>query len=388
MAIHKVIYFSSLPLLEVTVKKYYMEELISRGIQVEYLDVSSLFNKTGFSECSDRLGIVHKAYSYHELKQYLKSQDRDSTLFLSQITYNSSYLRFFHLLKKMRCLTGSLAVGLLPLTQKTVKQQIKILSFKRLWQYFKNRLTSFWVLCGYINCYHIIFRVGKVLENKTYSRVLLDPFRASKLININSTDYDLYLRVKHLPRLLSTPYVLFLDEYLPFHPDLDYLGWKKINAERYYRDLNIFFKRIEEAYQTEVVIAAHPKAEKYKTTNYFEGRKVIKGNTALLARDADFLLVHESTTIGLATIFNKKMFFLTSEEIKEVLPDVNMSIYTFAEVFNSQLIYFDSNTVPDLTMNIDTEKYESYKYTYLTSKGTENKQTVDILTDFLKNGNR
>ena len=89
------------------------------------------------------------------------------------------------------------------------------------------------------------------------------------MYNINYFDYDDFLSTKFSQRIIPEKYCVFHDEYLPHHPDFSMLGINTVDEKLYYKDLNIFFNLIEETYKVKVVIAAHPKAEKYKSFNLF-----------------------------------------------------------------------------------------------------------------------
>ena len=78
------------------------------------------------------------------------------------------------------------------------------------------------------------------------------------LFNFNYFDFDNYLEQK--TDIITSNTIVFLDEYLPYHPDFDLLKMEKINANQYYKELNNFFSKIEAHTSSRVVIAAHPKA--------------------------------------------------------------------------------------------------------------------------------
>lgn len=389
MSIKKVVYFSFLPITDFVVKKYYIENLLESSIEVEYLDLSRLFPFEGVGyEYNDKWNIVKPIDSYDTLKSYIKCQNQDTTLYLSQITYNFKFIKLFHLLHKNKCKIGALAIGMLPNSNnKNIlkKLVLKNITFNKIKSFLLNRSTNLFVLFNWIGYYSVIFKTGSVLSTFNYRNQLLDLKRSDKIFDINTTDYDYYLEIMNNPPIIHGPYILYIDNYLPFHPDMEVYGLQYINAESFYKHLNSFFDKIESLYGQKVVIAAHPKAEKYKKYNFFNGRTVIFNNTTLLVRDASFLLHHASTTMGLATILNKKMYFLTSKEIEEKLPPIDSLIRFSASELGSPLIYFDSDKCEISDYNIDYGKYERYKYMYMTSKQSEDKRNSEILIEALKN---
>lgn len=389
MSVSKVIYFSFLPITEFVVKKYFIEELLKTSIKVEYLDLSRLFPHQGIEYVyEDKWGTVVSIDSYTCLSDYLDSQNQAETLYLSQITYNSEFLKLFHLFHKKKCKTGVLAVGLLP-TQTGVMNKLKLrnFTFSKIRNFILNRSTSLMAMIKWVDYYSVVFKVGNVLLQRNYSRILINLAKADKVIDVNTTDYDFSLDIKALPRLIAEPYILYLDNYLPFHPDIAIIGLKSVDSDSFYRQLNCYFDALEKKYGQKVVIAAHPKAAKYREYNFFDGRKVIFGNTALLARDASLLLCHGSTTMGLATIYGKKVYFLTSKEIAENMPSTDSFLRISAAELGAPVVCFDAEQPYFPEHVIDNKKYEWYKYMYMTSENSEHKKTPEILAEALNNLN-
>lgn len=78
-------------------------------------------------------------------------------------------------------------------------------------------------------------------------------------------------------KLEKESYMDFYRSILPFHPDAKINGFLDIDPKGYYRNLNEFFNRLEQRNGMKVVIAAHPKAIKYKTHDYFNHGLYIGG---------------------------------------------------------------------------------------------------------------
>jgi len=131
----------------------------------------------------------------------------------------------------------------------------------------------------------------------------------------HTLDYDLYLKEKDNPSI-ERPIAVFIDEYLPFHPDYIVAGIKPYVApERYYFLLSKFFKLIENQLGLEVIIAAHPRSHYKNYPDYFEGRKCIRGQLVKLVRECKLILAHSSTALSFANLFNKPVVFITSSEL-------------------------------------------------------------------------
>jgi hypothetical protein len=211
--------------------------------------------------------------------------------------------------------------------------------------------------------------------------------RYSQLIKVNSYDYDLLVNARKQPALIEFPYAVFVDGCAFCHPDEEicYGTSSRFVAEAYHKEINAFFDKIEELYKLKIIIAAHPKALMYQEKNPFNGRQVIFSKTPELIKDAQFMLLHNSTCMGIATVFEIPMVFLTSGLFKKHLPYAEYDLMTyFANYFNAEFLFYDQYNGGKLNLFIDKPKYKQYKYDYLTSPESENKTTEEIFLQFLK----
>lgn len=206
------------------------------------------------------------------------------------------------------------------------------------------------------------------------------------VINAHSMDYDRYLEMdlsKPADLDMHIKYCVFLDEYYPFHPDYILAGVKPPCSEnKYYHALNRFFDYIEKKFNLSVIIAAHPKANYNLHPNAFPNRVVIYGKTNYLVRDAELVIMHDSTAINFSILFKKPILFITTDELKETANLNNEYISEFAEYFGQIPINIDEDysslcAIP----NIDKELYDKYKNDYIKMKNTPEKKIWDIFID-------
>ena len=92
---------------------------------------------------------------------------------------------------------------------------------------------------------------------------------ASQLISdktqkITIVDYDIehFNKVDKMERYNDRKYIVFIDAYMPFHPDFELTASGHIDPEQYFKSVNNYLKRVEDKYGLPVVIAAHPSAQK------------------------------------------------------------------------------------------------------------------------------
>lgn len=195
--------------------------------------------------------------------------------------------------------------------------------------------------------------------------------RATEIIWIHSLDYDRYLEEMSSQREDSPPKVVFLDEYAPFHPDWEHLGFGwPVSADKYYRLLNNFFQIVEDALGMDVVIAAHPRSHCDKVKAYFGDRLVIIGQTCRLVRESSLVLCHASTSLSFANLFGKPALFMTFAELDNHWE--GRLARTMAKRFGKEVIFIDRQTPIDWgkEMAIDRTSYERYKQAFIKKDGT------------------
>jgi hypothetical protein len=208
--------------------------------------------------------------------------------------------------------------------------------------------------------------------------------RFSRLININTVDFDRLIRIQGQEPLIEVRYAVFVDQYIPYDPDAIIINMATPPAELYYRELNIFFDLLEKQYELEVIIAAHPKALKYHEENPFNGRRIIFSKTPELIKDAQFMMTHYSTCVGIGALFKIPMVFLASELLKKYFPSYIFNLIKyFSDYFESEYIFYDQYKEKKINLTVNNLKYEEYKYNYMTSPESENKTTEEIFIQFI-----
>jgi hypothetical protein len=135
-----------------------------------------------------------------------------------------------------------------------------------------------------------------------------------------------------------------------------------------------------------IVIAAHPKALRYKTEDFFGDRKVVFDKTANLAGNAHFVIAHDSTSINYPVAFGKKIHFISSKNIRDGINIVHKRVICFSNYLGCNWQWFDNDDDGvDLIRKINALKYENYKYNYQTWEATENTSSRELFINFLNN---
>lgn len=204
--------------------------------------------------------------------------------------------------------------------------------------------------------------------------------KGTKLIPINFCDFERYRDMRDAEKpLLSTPYALFLDIYLPFQSDLKIVGWETISPQPYLESLNRFFTFVENHFDVQIVIAGHPKSSYPKET--FQGRLIIKDKMPQLIRHSSFVLSHHSTSISYAVMDFKPIIFFYTEEMARVYKNTVVSyINDFAQYLHCPSYNIDREPVDLISIpKVNEKAYKSYIYDFLTSRECEEKNNTEIV---------
>lgn len=193
-------------------------------------------------------------------------------------------------------------------------------------------------------------------------------------IMIHAQPYDEAMLCKKQESENRKPYVVFVDQYLSGHSDFIKSGmnFPVLDLKDYCRKLCILFEKIEEDYNCEVIIAAHPKAE-YKGEE-FNGRAIIYGKTNSLIKDSVFVLVQTSTCLGLITALKKSFINIYDSVFFENLPSFRDYYIAIENVYHCKQLDIGNNEQVDAyksyitEYNDNYENYENYNERYVISK--------------------
>ncbi|MEJ6466314.1 hypothetical protein [Fusobacterium ulcerans] len=199
-------------------------------------------------------------------------------------------------------------------------------------------------------------------------------------IAVMSEDLENYLKINDIEK--EENQIVFLDQDLPNHPDFDILGEKKINSKKYYKQLNNFFDYIEKIFSAKIIIAAHPKSNYSLET--FNGRKIVKNQTATEIKKSKLILASYSTTIGLGTIENKAIILIENNDFSEFMKSKVKKIAEVLDIIIINMDVFAYKNIPKLRIN--KEKYQKYYNEYL-GDGINLKSAKDSVLQFI-NGDK
>jgi hypothetical protein len=201
----------------------------------------------------------------------------------------------------------------------------------------------------------------------------------------HALDYDLVLEAGDNAMAEKPKHIVFLDEYVPFHPDYVSLGIPPPEkAGEYYPKLMGFFETVERRWQMPVVIAAHPRSKYDASPEYFGGREVVQGQICRLIRDAALVITHCSVANNFTAIYRKPALVVITNGLRRSI--YGPYIESMAEALGAPLMDLDATwKLESLPLPIvDEAKYERFVWANVKRPGTPEKNTWQIFSDHVR----
>jgi len=379
--VNKVIYISWIPITARIARDWNFDCLVDAKLPVEYWNASVLLFGCGGSKSSERPNS-HTLSNYQELESLLCMPENKKAIYMVLASCGPRTARLYRILSKCSCRMFYITWNTIPPVQKTnILKRAFSQSGSFLVSVYGRMLISSYKMLGLIKKYEVVFAAGKILEASDYY--------AQKVVPINMIDYDHVLRERMNPTrpLVLGNYVVFLDQNLTAHPDLEFSGIRPLSKEAYFQAMEKYFKRIEDQYKTQVVIASHPTANGDDAS--YGGRKTFKDCTCNLIKYSECVITHYSNSISYAVIFNKPLVLVYTNEMI-ALHKARMVDYIFrlARALKTSAVNVDEVSVGALSTipNPDVEAYRDYVYNYLTNTVSEHTETSDIFLKEIQQG--
>lgn len=207
--------------------------------------------------------------------------------------------------------------------------------------------------------------------------------KKTKIIKTHSRDYDIFLDSKNLNEYSNESFVLFLDEYSPYHPDSIFSGNEPdCHPDSYYSEINDFFDFLENKIKMKVLIAAHPRSEYDKIGNPYGSRKIYNNKTNELVKSAKSIFCHASTAINFAILYSKPLNFITSNNYSSFYQH---SISTTSNLLNKKPINISEN-FKNISHNFfmyDKIAYKRYFNQFIKMESSPDLNQWNIFLNFL-----
>lgn len=196
-------------------------------------------------------------------------------------------------------------------------------------------------------------------------------------------DYEKFINENNKTKKLknSKKYAVFLDENVVYHPDVSFNNHKNwISSDEYYKSIVNFFDSFSKNFSIDIKIAAHPSTIK---KSFFGKYKLYFDNIVQLVRNAELVLLHQSTSLSFPILFKKKILFLTSNCINKTT--LKKNIFSLSKFFNKKPINiddkFDKSIIKKTTISYSI-KYKEYKDSFLKHPKSLNKNFLYIFKNY------
>ena len=345
-------------------ERFYINELIENGFEVLIVDISELiYGKVGNSLNIKSIDTNYaKCKSIKEFYETLKKFNPNFAVNLIHPAKNKYLFRFiiaFCLKIKSRLIEFN--SGNLPLNigHFSLKKVLKSIFF-----------FPWLLLCP---SYSIVTNQNSIKSAK------------GKLIKLHENDYDLYLKASIKKKSESVkPYLLFLDEGGPFHPDYIYQGIKcPLTPEIYYPEVNKSLIDLAKNLKLQPIVQLHPRVNGDNIKKYFEVG-ISDESTVDAIRDASLIVAHSSTAIQIAVLFQKPIILLKTTQLLE-LKTSKLLIKNFAKLLNCACIWPHEAKQIFSIPNVNINYYVAYQDQFTKIANTKNQLNSQVLIDFLIN---
>jgi hypothetical protein len=401
-SIKKIIIITIYPFNQRDFDRFGIEILRRNSFNVEIWDISSCLNKV----CKDKLGknCTHYAQDIRIFKEKAEIVNAISLLdnhciINCFVEYSLRTFFIYRAISKYHiryCVLGMVSFpNPTPIQTHRVERAISILKkgsslkIHEIIQHILNKiLLDFYFVFG-IEPASIILLAGEKSSGKPVHPVN----ETTSRLWTHMLDYDIFLKQKNEHDESFKNKGVFLDQYLPRHPDFINLGISfSFSPDDYYPKLCNFFKKLEKKIDSDIVIAAHPRSDYGDSTDCFCGRSIIKGKTDLIVKEALFVIAHTSTAINFAVLYNKPIIFITTTELQKMISGKNLTglyIQAIASELGKKPIDIDniSHVKCDDEMKINEDAYRRYKNLYIKKEGTPEKPVWEIFSSYLLHEN-
>ncbi len=344
-----------------------IEELLKRGVCVEYWNLSKLIHPSAnipFVLSDDYVINIERT---EQLDAEILRVGVEQTLFVVEIELSRRTQEVVDILRSHA------------ITSAKIDLYANVVMPSPFW----GRLLGM----GLKNPIKLVAHVIKVLRRRMqcipfkYDFVASSSPYAGRDIAINHPDYERFSRDES-EAIIKSPYIVFCDTYYPFHPDHTFSEEFKAQASKeYYRDMSALFSALEERFSMPVVVAAHPKAR--YLGGEFGKREIISNESCNLIKFASYAITAESSALSYIMLANIPFAFIYPESyagLRAFDMVQNLSAYCQMEAHNISLRRWEEIQF----CKVAEEIRRDYIYGFLTSPESENRANADSYVELLK----
>lgn len=306
-------------------KRFGGEYFADKGLCVRYIDTSyftrpnsvQIMKYEHFSYPNTEISICK---SFRDFEQSLLPGYNKSYAILSLVSNGFTELKLKRLLRKSSIKFGIDKLGLKYYDCDVINSAKRSNLNKFIDSLIKNGprktvnavLRSLYQKFIYKDVYDFVLTISQERLN------LYEPgFIAKDVIECHSWDYDSV--IEHRVTDSDIPahgYAVFLDQNIPFHPEIIDNKLYVTGVDKYFEGLNKLFDKIEKEFNVVVIIALHPTANKEMYKHLLKGRKLTTDFIDARVKSAEFVISHHTAAINFAVIHKKSLLFITNDSFE------------------------------------------------------------------------
>ena len=368
--------------------RFGVETLRSHGFQVKVWDISPVIHPEvhhpdSSSGSLSTGGLVRKFLHRKDIRDAIGLLDR-SDLVLCFIGYSLSTLFLYRSLSRKKIPYAVMVTNALPAVRRftgTVRLDTPMKALRRMADFL---ILRYYSLFGVEPAGICLYGGETSLRGIPYPVDIEEG--KTVCLPLHAFDYDTWLGMGNSATSPDEVFGVFLDGYDFYHLDLRRMGepippWVEI----YFSNLRTFFDHVEKTLGVRIIVAAHPLSHYTAVQRtHFGERKVIQGKTAELVKRCRFVIVHASTAVNLAVLFQKPIIFITDHNYEKY--PFGPYIEVMADELGKKLIYIDEPLDIDWGRELAVDKavYYSYRRSYIKSEGSPDLPYWEIFAHFLK----
>lgn len=232
----------------------------------------------------------------------------------------------------------------------------------------------------------LFFRGGKAAVSRS-------PLSKTRVVDAHSLDYETFHEINMVgvsrQSRFDTPYVVYIDQNLGYHPDYQQSGTKSpITPNCFYPAINEFFAEVTRQTGFDVVVAPHPRSTCTQNERLFWNAKISSDPTVELIADCEFVLAHYSTAISFAVLYSKPIVQITTTELLDSWENKFIAAYSNA-LGKSPLNIDDPVGYPStrsLDLSVYPDFYAQYLLSFLSSSPNDHRRLWEIVADEIEAG--
>lgn len=406
--IENIIFLTPRPINSYEEDKWSLGYLSNNGFNIKVLNLAAVFNKgnnlRGIVENPLESNFIIDIVSYSQFEEIVKTMSPNS-LFIDYLVGHSNVSlreeKVFRILKKYKSNYAILSSGALPLSSTMYRGTLgKIMAFFDKLSNIVNRPELVFKHLGsklilLLTKYNILYPMPTFIfggKSETLNRFIsARKIDKSKVILINSYDFDKYVSYirsvgSYVPENENT--CIFLDEAATHHSDFELLGMKPADPARYFDNMNKIFDYVEKSLGLKVVIAAHPRSKYDLIGNAFHGRKIVKGQTLNLVAKCSLVVMHMSTSVSYAVLFNKPILPIKIPGL-ELSSPLNKMVDVIACAIGECTFDIEKQDLDPSIFHREQNfvKYEAYLENYVKTPGADNLPEWEIVANHIRKFN-